>query len=387
MASDPEGVRPEAAWRAEVSTSWSLEAVHADLARAALDPAHWKPALQRLTDSVGAVGTVLLPPAAQRFASISTDAIGEANERYFKEGWNTRDQRDRGLARILQRGVAVDLDFTTEEDIARSDYYNDFLGRHGLRWFAGLVAAAGSDQWVVSIQRSIAQGPFAAWEQERLARLRGPLGTAATLARELDLARTRGLAEAFEILGSAAVVLDWRGDVILANATARNTLVGELRIARRRLTASDQEACRSLSDLVDRVTSSLLTPAPRPPVAVPRAGRRPLIVYAVPILGHVSDIFTQARALLVVLDPDRRPMPPEEALRVAFSLTTAEARLAARLGTGESLDDAADSLRIAKETARCHLKQIFDKTGAHRQSELVALLGRLAGPAPGVRQA
>jgi DNA-binding CsgD family transcriptional regulator len=370
-----------------VSTSWSLEAVHADLARAALDPGHWKPALQRLTDSVGAVGTVLLPPAAQRFVSVSTDAIGEANERYFKEGWSTRDLRDRGIARILQRGVTVDLDFTTEEDIARSDYYNDFLGRHGLRWFAGLAAAAGSDLWVVSIQRSIAHGPFVAEEQERLARLRGPLGTAVTMARELDLARTRGLAEAFEILGSAAVVVDWRGDVILANATARRTLTGELRIVRRRLKANDQETCRSLSDLVDRVTSPLLTPAPRPPVAVPRAGRRPLIVYAVPVLADAGDIFTQARALLVVLDPDTRPMPPDEALRVAFDLTTAEARLAGRLGTGESLDDAADTLGIAKETARCHLKQIFDKTSVHRQSELVALLGRLGGPTPGARQA
>src|SRR5262245_48330968 len=210
----------------EVSASWNLEAVHADLARAALEPDHWKPALQRLTDSVGAVGTVLLPPMGHRFASISTDDIGEANARYFKEGWNTRDQRDRGIGRMRQRGVTVDLDFTTEEDIARSDYYNDFLAPHGLRWFAGLAAAAAGDLWVVSIQRSIAHGPFAAWEQERLARLRGPLGTAVTMARELGLARARGLAEAFEILESAAVVLDWRGDVILANATARRTLVG-----------------------------------------------------------------------------------------------------------------------------------------------------------------
>jgi hypothetical protein len=116
-----------------VSTSWNLDALHADLSRAALDPSRWKPTLQRLTDSVGAVGTVLLPPVAHRFASISTDAIGETNERYFKEGWNTRDLRDRGLSRIVQRGVTVDLDFATEEDLRRSDYYNDFLGRHGLR--------------------------------------------------------------------------------------------------------------------------------------------------------------------------------------------------------------------------------------------------------------
>jgi DNA-binding CsgD family transcriptional regulator len=177
-------------------------------------------------------------------------------------------------------------------------------------------------------------------------------------------------------------VLDWRGDVILANPTAQKTLTAELRIVKRRLTASDNEACRSLSDLVDCATSSLLGPALRPPVAVPRAGRRPLLVYAVPILGEALDVFVHARAILVVLDPDAHPMPPEEALRVAFRLTSAEARLAARLGSGESLDEAADRLGITKETARSHLRAVFGKTGAHRQSELVALVSRMAAPMP-----
>ena len=366
-----------------MSTPWNLDALHADLSRAALDARHWKPALQRLTDSVGAVGTVLLPPVAQRFVSISTDAIGEVNERYFKEGWNSRDLRDRGMPRILQRGVTVDLDFATEEDFRRSGYYNDFLGRHGLRWFAGLAASAGSDHWVVSIQRSIAQGPFVAAEQQRLARLRGPFSAAVTMSRELDLARAKGLAQAFEMLGSAAVVLDWRGEVILANPTAQMTLTRELRIAKRRLTAGDCETCRRISDLVDRATSLQPIAMLRPPVPVPRAGRRPLLVYAVPILGEARDIFAHARSLVVVLDPDGRPAPPEAALRTAFGLTSAEGRLAARLGTGESLYEAADGLGIAKGTARSHLKAIFGKTGARRQPELVALLSRLALLSPG----
>jgi DNA-binding CsgD family transcriptional regulator len=245
---------------------------------------------------------------------------------------------------------------------------------------------AGSDLWVVSIQRSIAQGPFLASEQDELARLRGSLSAAVTMSRELGLARAKGLAEAFEMLGSAAVVVDWRGGVVLANPTAQKILTAELRISKRRLTASDNETCRRISNLVDRATSLLSGPTLLPPVAVPRAGRRPLLIYAVPVLGEALDIFVHARALLVVLDPDARPTPPEETLRVAFGLTSAEGRLASRLGTGESLDAAADCLGISKETARCHLKAIFDKTGAHRQSELVALLGRLAAPAPRTRR-
>lgn len=57
-----------------------------------------------------------------------------------------------------------------------------------------------------------------------------------------------------------------------------------------------------------------------------------------------------------------------------FAMTPAEARLAACIGTGVSLEAAADSLSVSKETARSQLKQVFAKTDTHRQAELVALL-------------
>jgi DNA-binding CsgD family transcriptional regulator len=81
--------------------------------------------------------------------------------------------------------------------------------------------------------------------------------------------------------------------------------------------------------------------------------------------------------VIVLIDLETRRQPPEDALRVAFGLTAAEARLATRLASGEALEAVADELGIAKETARSQLKAIFGKTGVHRQSEFVALLARL----------
>jgi DNA-binding CsgD family transcriptional regulator len=202
------------------------------------------------------------------------------------------------------------------------------------------------------------------------------------VSRELGLARAKGLAEAFELLGSAAVILDWRGEVILVNRVAERTLTRELRIARRRLTVATPDAGARLARLVGQVTSVRTEPAPGPPVVVERAGRRPLLIYAVPLASEGLDIFSNARALLIVLDPEARPVPPEDALRGAFGMTTAEARLASQLAGGESLEAAADALGITKQTARTHLKAVFAKAGTHRQSELVALLGRLAGGRP-----
>ena len=65
---------------------------------------------------------------------------------------------------------------------------------------------------------------------------------------------------------------------------------------------------------------------------------------------------------------------PIDLLRCHFGLTQAEARLALHLVAGETLRCAAVKLSITYETARTHLKHIFDKTGTCRQAELVVLL-------------
>jgi len=49
------------------------------------------------------------------------------------------------------------------------------------------------------------------------------------------------------------------------------------------------------------------------------------------------------------------PMPSEASLRSLFDLTSAEARLARRLATGNSLEEAARALSIKMTTARTQL--------------------------------
>ena len=65
---------------------------------------------------------------------------------------------------------------------------------------------------------------------------------------------------------------------------------------------------------------------------------------------------------------------PIELLRCHFGLTPAEARLALHLAAGETLRSAEAKLSISYETARTHLKNIFNKTGTCRQAELVVVL-------------
>lgn len=59
-----------------------------------------------------------------------------------------------------------------------------------------------------------------------------------------------------------------------------------------------------------------------------------------------------------------------------FKLTPAERACAERLAVGESIAEIAVALEISTNTIRAHLRTIFQKTGARRQAELIAMLTR-----------
>jgi len=57
-----------------------------------------------------------------------------------------------------------------------------------------------------------------------------------------------------------------------------------------------------------------------------------------------------------------------------FSLTPSEAILLKHLVGGLSIKEAAEEMNNAPDTARHHLKSIFQKTETHRQAELMKLV-------------
>jgi DNA-binding CsgD family transcriptional regulator len=61
----------------------------------------------------------------------------------------------------------------------------------------------------------------------------------------------------------------------------------------------------------------------------------------------------------------------EEILQDRFDLTPAQARLVVHLVAGASLRSCAKALGVKYGTVRSSLKSVFQKTGTHRQAELV----------------
>ena len=99
-------------------------------------------------------------------------------------------------------------------------------------------------------------------------------------------------------------------------------------------------------------------------------GERPwLLAEVMPLTAFGSDLFTAGCAVLLLTDLRSLARPDALRLRAAFGLTAAEARLAARLASGDGINAAAIALGISRETARTQLRAVFAKTNTHRQAE------------------
>jgi DNA-binding CsgD family transcriptional regulator len=107
-----------------------------------------------------------------------------------------------------------------------------------------------------------------------------------------------------------------------------------------------------------------------------RDARAPLRLRVAPIgaEGQVSWLPDHAVAAVFVSDPEAADRRCREALALTYALTPAETRFAQEITKGDGRAAAARRLGISPLTARAHLSRIFEKTGTHRQAELVRLL-------------
>jgi DNA-binding CsgD family transcriptional regulator len=345
-------------------------------AEAAVDPAQWVNALEIAAIETGSFGALILPVSGGGPVPglPYTDSMSRVAEVYFRDNWFARDARYLGARHMQCHGVVDDLDIMDIDALRRHPYYQEFLAPLGLQWFAGVGMMAGNDVWCLSIQRTMASGPFPPDQKRDLASLSARLSSSVALARALGHGRAAGALAAFELCGTAVVLLNSYGEVFRANQCAERLFGDDVKIVQKRLVSKSTVATaaldRALRDLVWRRDSSALAA----PILLPRGQYRPLLACPVRLSNFASNMLSDCEFALVLIDSEKRSRPVEMQLQALFRLTSAEAKLAARIADGSALEVAASELGIAKETSRSQLKSVFRKTGTHRQAELVALL-------------
>jgi DNA-binding CsgD family transcriptional regulator len=184
------------------------------------------------------------------------------------------------------------------------------------------------------------------------------------------------LCELLGQLGTVAILVGAAGEIVGASAAAGACLGRDLLVRNARLATDDPRTHRALTGLIDRALhrdGGSIADA----VVVERRNCRPLVLRAVPLDARAIPLFRPARAMVIVLDATRVPLPTEAHLGSMFALSQGEARLARRLAAGDTLARTAQVCGISYETARKRLKAAFAKTDTRRQAELVALIVRI----------
>jgi DNA-binding CsgD family transcriptional regulator len=107
-------------------------------------------------------------------------------------------------------------------------------------------------------------------------------------------------------------------------------------------------------------------------------GRAPLVVQTVPLSTHWIGETHPGSTMVLIIDRDRMARWCLHALQSLYGLTPAEAALATRIPGSHGLQPLADALGLSLSTVRTQLQRAFEKTGTHRQAELVELLSELS---------
>jgi DNA-binding CsgD family transcriptional regulator len=105
------------------------------------------------------------------------------------------------------------------------------------------------------------------------------------------------------------------------------------------------------------------------------SGKRPYVIHTLPLHHSGTDeTAREATALVLIIDPEHEPEPAAALLRRLHGLTNMEAQVALRIMRGADLKQVSEELSVSVTTVRTHLQHAFDKTGTHRQAELVRTL-------------
>ncbi|WP_428423114.1 helix-turn-helix transcriptional regulator [Methylibium sp.] len=358
---------------------------------AALQPDRWDTLVSTISLALGANGgavfTPELDPAGLNLCA--TAGTGTTSIPEFATHWATEDPWFQAVNRSgrVWRGGEIHLadELVPAPEVLRTAYYNEFIKHHGIENVISLKVIGDHDPAAPATHLSFFQTRRAEslfGEQQRQAlnvlwpHLQRAIHTYWTLRKARDFDR---IAEgALDALPQPTWVLREELTIEHANRCARELMVSApwLRAGARRLMRIGDLDSGTLHQAVraaDAGGGRLLV------AALPMAGRlRRAVLRIAPLAGAApyATAWPLAHALLTIELP-----PPDDVttlwqarLAKHYGLTPAETRVLERLCTGLSPRDVADEMRVTYATVRTHLRALFDKTGCHKQSDLMRLM-------------
>ena len=402
------------------SSAESISALLGRLYEAAADPQFWPEFLSHVIREIGAERGALVhhqlnagdPDRTRQSSQLFHVGYSPEAVQLYNDVYGVDDPYARGF-RLGNLHLRVGLcdDLVDHAALRRTSFYNEYARRFEVFYLCWIAIVDPCQHIALSLGRSERQPAFEPEQLKVMAVLAPHVKRALSMNQkigslQIQSAVQKRTVEAFKL---AVVALSGKGHVVAMSARAEQLLREEsgLHLKDRRIFIDDLPANARLQALVESAAQTAAGKGMNCPVLTSepqRNGRSRIEVPTAPSGGAVLVTRDkEPRALQLIVHPFRsetilqdnkpcvlvflsEPTPVLTGLggmlRELYGLTRAEAHLASLVAAAVPLQEAACRLRIRESTARDRLKQIFHKTGASRQAELVWLLSRLPESGP-----
>jgi DNA-binding CsgD family transcriptional regulator/PAS domain-containing protein len=353
---------------------------------AATAPADWVPGLDAIVDLLRADHAMLVVhEAASGQAIVTTSArMDEADfERFLAPATAHRMEPFR---QAIPSGTVVTWSqLISDRDFEGTEFYNEVV-----RPVNGFYALATRHELpsissFMAVCRSRRAGDFSPNDAMRLQTLLPPLATSLQLHQRLQVTedRSAALATALDRLDCGLILTDATARPMFMNAAAGRIVAQAdgLMIEAAPLVAATPMATIRLREAI--AAAGAVTAIEARHLRLERlSGRFPLHLTVLPVsrLGALTPGACAPRVAIFIKELDAPVAVNQPAVIEAFRLTPRECEIATLLAGGRDLDEIAAEIGAARSTVRSHLIHIFEKTGAHSQAALVALLCRFVEP-------
>ncbi len=353
-----------------------------DLYEAAIHPDGYLEVFQSVVETLGSNLFHMFSWDAQRNTphystftpNLNLDATIQRYDRYYA----ALDPRRSFVEKAAIGTIVCCQDYLSEQDVARSEFFQDHQIPAGLRYLMGVrLARAGGDDILLGLMRATGRPPYT--PEERTA----AQGMTVHLQRSLNLwqdakvlHRDAALGnELMEQLGLAVFALNKTSRIVFANQAGEAMLRANatLKLAHGRLAviaAADNDALQGAIARVAKTRkgeSLALRPAPGVP--------HDIFLSITYLPGqYLRTAFGEAVVLITARRRGQTPLVSARQLRDAFRLTAAEAAVAEALICGKTPDEYAAAVGVSVATVRTQLRAIFDKTSTRSQVEAVGAM-------------
>lgn len=355
----------------------------------------WNDVARDIAHAAGAVSCSLQVRSGGKAKIVGASGYRQFDPKIYEQEYARQDVRAQVLMGLPADEVHLLHHYMPQDRFVQSHYYNEFFrtiteGYWSAATWITLDRSAGLGLGI-GIHRSRRADPEDSAQIEILSSLSPHLRRAGRLHIRLNDIKTRvgQLSNALDHFRQPAILASAEGHLVISNEAA-SRLFDETHMlgidSSGKIVTCSPKATRELWEALEMASR------PAPQAGVNQAAD--IIVYGndqTPLLSlsvlplHRREPAVRANVgdgSIMILGREFVPATVSvDTLRSAFGLSGAEARLLSLLATGATLRQAAEIVGVSYSTVMSQIKSCFQKTGTHRQAELVALAVRLGSNA------